>query len=97
MPEVLLTDAIRQLRSQLTESMEHGEDEKLRFVLGDIDLELQVIVSKEGKGEAGIKFWLVSVGGTATASTGTTHTVRLRLTPEMKDGAKARVGRSGRG
>jgi Trypsin-co-occurring domain 2 len=35
-----------------------GKDEEVRFALGPVELELQVEVSKEAGGEAGIAFWL---------------------------------------
>lgn len=93
MSGVPLAGAIRQLRLELLESMREAEGEELRFALGDIDLELQLEVSQEGRGDAGIRFWLVSVGGSASASRSTTHTVRLKLSPETKEGEKIRVSR----
>jgi hypothetical protein len=78
---------------ELEESMKESEGEELRFVLGDIDLELQLEVSREEKGDAGIRFWLVSLGGSVDVSRGATHTVRLKLTPETKGGETPRVSR----
>jgi hypothetical protein len=58
---------------------------------GDIELELQLEVTQEGRGDAGVRFWLVSLGGSASAARGTTHTVHLKLLPETKEGATPRV------
>jgi hypothetical protein len=93
MSGVPLSGAIRKLRAELLESMQEAEGEELRFALGDIDLELQLEVSQEGKGDAGIRFWLVSLGGSVSDSHTTTHTVRLKLTPETREGATPRVSR----
>jgi hypothetical protein len=63
-----------------------ADDEDVRFALGDVELELQVEVSKEAGGEGGIGFWLVTVGGKATRTSGTTHTIRLTLSPVSATG-----------
>jgi hypothetical protein len=57
MAGVPLASAIRRLRAELLESMQEAEGEQLRFALGDIELDLQLEVSQEGKGDAGIRFW----------------------------------------
>ena len=90
---VPLAGAIRELRTQLMDSMREAEAEELRFALGDIELELQLEVSRETHGDAGIRFWLVSLGGSVGASKSTTHTVRLTLTPETAEGKTPRVSR----
>ena len=84
--QIPLAEAIRALRRELVEAVREGEDEELRFALGDIDLELQVEVSKEAGGEAGIAFWLVTIGGKASRTSGTTHTIRLSLSPVSATG-----------
>jgi Trypsin-co-occurring domain 2 len=79
--DVPLASAIEVLRNELVEAVRAGKDQEIRFALGPIELELQVAVEKKADGQAGIKFWLVSVGGGAGRSSGTTHTLRLKLTP----------------
>lgn len=76
-----LASAIRVLREQLQDAVRAGQGEELRFALGPVELELRVQAAHEGGGEAGIKFWLVSIGARASSSSQTTHTVRLSLTP----------------
>jgi hypothetical protein len=80
-----LASAIRVLRAELQAAVRAGEGEDLRFALGPVELELQVQAASEGGGEAGIKFWLVSVGAKGSRSSQTTHTVRLSLTPVRAD------------
>jgi hypothetical protein len=79
--DVPLASAIEVLRGELVEAVRAGRDQEIQFALGPIELELQVAVEKKVDGQAGIKFWLVSVGGGAGRSSGTTHTLRLTLTP----------------
>jgi Trypsin-co-occurring domain 2 len=80
---VPLAATIRALRRELMEAVGDGKDEELRFALGPLDLELQVEVSSSGGGEAGIKFWVLSLGGKGERSSGATQTLRLRLTPVL--------------
>ena len=76
-----LADAVRALRSELTTAMAEGEGQQLRFQLGDVEMEFLLEVTKEVGGEAGVKFWVVSIGGKAGVSSGSTHRVKLALTP----------------
>lgn len=76
-----LAEAIRALRRELTAAVREGGGEEVRFALGPVDLEFQVEVSKEAGGEAGIAFWLLTIGAKGTRTSGTAHTVRLSLTP----------------
>lgn len=84
--EIPLADLIKALRRELQAAIEEGEGGDLLFALGPIDLELQVEVGRETSGEAGIRFWVVSLGGTASRSSSTSHTVRLSLTPVSRSG-----------
>jgi hypothetical protein len=87
-----LASAIRALRAELEEAMRAGEGEQLRFALGAVELELQVSAGSERGGEAGIKFWLVSLGAKGGRSSEATHTVRLSLTP-VRAGAHGELDR----
>jgi hypothetical protein len=80
---VPLASAIEALRGELIAAVRQGKDEEVRFALGPIELEFQVEVSREAGGEAGVKFWVVSLGGKGTRSSGTTHTVRVSLSPVL--------------
>jgi hypothetical protein len=84
--QIPLADAIRALRRELVEAVRQPKDEEVRFALGPIDLELQVEVSKEAGGEAGIDFWLVTIGGKGSRTQATTHTVKLSLSPVSATG-----------
>jgi hypothetical protein len=79
--EIPLANAIRALRREIVEAVRAGSGEEIRFALGPVELELQVEAAREVGGEAGVKFWLVSIGGKGSRSSGTSHTVRLTLTP----------------
>lgn len=84
--QVPLAEAIRSLRAELTEALETGTGQAVQFRLGPVELELQVQVATEAGGEAGAKFWLVSVGGNASRTASETHTLKLTLHPTGTQG-----------
>jgi Trypsin-co-occurring domain 2 len=84
---VPLADAIKSLRTELSEAMKQGTDEDLRFRLGPIELEFQLNVSREYGGDGGIKFWVVSLGAKASRASSTAHTIKLVLNPLIIDDA----------
>lgn len=77
-----LADAVRALRSELTAAMAEGEGQRLQFELGAVEMEFLLEVRKEGGGEAGIKFWVISLGAKGEVSSGSTHRVKLSLSPK---------------
>jgi hypothetical protein len=79
--DVPLASAIEALRRELIAALDAGKDADVRFALGPIELEFAVEVSRESGGEAGVKFWVVALGGKGSRSSGATHTVRLSLSP----------------
>lgn len=78
---VELAEVIGQLRAELTEAMRAGEGADLRFELGAVELELTVVVDKEVKPGAKVRFWVVELGADATASSGATQRIKLVLDP----------------
>jgi Trypsin-co-occurring domain 2 len=95
--DVPLAEAVHALRAELVSAIEEGEGEALRFGVGPVELELQVEVSREVGGKAGIQFWLVSIGGEGSRSSGSVHTVRLTLSPVDERGEPVTVHSSVRG
>lgn len=81
-----LSDAIRALRSEIVKAAGEGKEKDVRFRLGEIELEFGLEVGREQGGEAGIQFWVITLGGRGSRTSATTHTVRLTLTPVGLDG-----------
>jgi hypothetical protein len=73
------------LRSELEEAASAGEDADLVFGLGPIELELETAVTRDGGIEAGIKFWVLTLGGRAGKATERTQRVKLVLSPRHRD------------
>ena len=86
MSEIELSEAISQLRMQLETAIKEGKGKDLRFEIQDLELELQVVATKDakigGQVEAGVKFWLVGGGkaaGEGGISQGSSSLQRLKL------------------
>jgi len=84
-----LADAVRALRSEIATAMADGDGQRLRFELDAVEMEFLLEVSKDAEAEGGVKFWVVSLGAKAGASSGSTHRVKLSLTPsDLVSGGK---------
>ncbi|MCB9759504.1 MAG: hypothetical protein H6739_06660 [Alphaproteobacteria bacterium] len=85
---IKLEDVVDQLRLELKllQKKAAEDQEELRFLINEVEIELQVVVTKTVVGEAGVKvgFWTVVEAG-AKASGGwekaNTQTLRLKLKP----------------
>ena len=83
-----LSDALIALRNELIKAQAEGQgkERQLRFRIPEpIELEFQAAVTQDIEGNAGIRWWLVSLGGKASRGSVTTHTVRLKLAPILYD------------
>lgn len=94
---VELSAVIGQLREELSQAMEAGEGEELRFELGPVELELSVSVTKEAGAAGKVRFWVAEVGADGKASSATTQRLRLTLDPRRTDQPDRRPWVSGQG
>jgi len=83
-PMVGLAEAIRSLRAELTQAMQEGEGQGLRFKVDPVELEFELAVTSTKGGGGGIKFWLVTAEAKLDKATATTHRIKLSLAPLMK-------------
>ena len=81
-----LADAIAALRRELTAAMAAGKDSALRFGLGPVEMEFLLDITREGGGEAGVRFWVVTVGAKGSIASASTHRVKLSLQPQDRHG-----------
>jgi Trypsin-co-occurring domain 2 len=77
-----LADVIKSLREELNEAMVDAAGKVIQFELGPIDLEFQVVVSREAGGSGKIRFWVVELGGEGKMSSASTQVIKLQLTPK---------------
>ena len=84
MNDIGLGEAIRALREELTEAKGQGDVAWMRLQAGPIDLELQLVVTKDTHGQIGWK--LLDTGGSVASDK--TQKVSLTLTPQWWDANK---------
>lgn len=76
-----------QLRTDLIVAQDFAKDKDLKFAIDGIEVELQVVVTKEGKAGAKLKvldFFELGAGG--SISRAQTQTIRLKLQPRKGKG-----------
>src|SRR5262245_33710230 len=81
---VPLAEAIAALRNELLRAW-WDRDKHLRFKPAPIELTLQVAITSTGKGTAGVKWWLIELGGELSRQSVVTQTVKLTLDPKLFD------------
>ncbi|MGH8878550.1 MAG: trypco2 family protein [Stackebrandtia sp.] len=74
-----LTQVLRSLRAELTESMAEAADEPIKFAVESVNLELQVEVSTTTKASGGVKFYVASANAEASGTQAVRHTISLQL------------------
>jgi Trypsin-co-occurring domain 2 len=82
---VPLSAAIDALRSELLRAWTDADGKRLRFKVAPVELTVQAAVTWNGKGSAGVKWWLLELGGEVSHSRAVTQTVKLVLEPVTWD------------
>jgi len=80
-----LADAITALRESLVRAMWDGKNSRVRFRIEPVDLTVQVGVTRTGKGSAGVKWHVLTIGGERSRESEVTQTLRLQLAPVLYD------------
>jgi hypothetical protein len=78
-----LSDMIRELRRQLTESLTDGAGEAVRFELGPVEIEATVAVTREGGANAKVRLWVVDAGADGKYAHAQTQRITVTLTPKL--------------
>jgi hypothetical protein len=82
---VELSDAIAALRSALERAWLDGQKHRVRFELAPVELSVEVGVTQAGKGSAGIRWHVLSLGGERSKQAQNTQTIKLQLNPVLFD------------
>jgi len=85
-----LSEALIALREELLAAWQEGEGDggsrRLRFRVPEpIELTFQAAVTRKVGADAGVKWWLLSLGGEASRGSVVTQTLHLKLAPVMYD------------
>ena len=88
-----LSDMIRELRQQLTDSLADGAGETVRFELGPVEIEATVAVSREAGANAKVRLWVVDAGADGKYAHAQTQRITVTLTPKLvpQDGSPPRT------
>jgi len=77
-----LAEWIQALRAELERAEQDGTNQHLQFTVGPLELEFEMAASREVGGDAGIRFWVLSLGASGKRTGETTQRVKLTLTPK---------------
>jgi hypothetical protein len=86
-----LSDAIAALRRDLSNAWWDGRNKRVRFKVEPVELTVQVGVTRTGKGQAGVKWHILALGGERSRENTATQTLRLRLAPVFYDDGGRRL------
>jgi hypothetical protein len=90
MSKIELEHVVDELRKALWSAIKKAGDDELAFQVGDIEVEFSVAVTNEAGANAGVKFWVIELGGSASHAQAETQKIKFSLTPMYrKDPAKA--------
>ncbi|MBF0141490.1 MAG: hypothetical protein HQL74_14565 [Magnetococcales bacterium] len=96
MGKIALAEMISSLRSELQQAQDEGQDKKLHFVVGDVEMELQVTVTKEGTVGGGVKFWVYDASLSGKVAEQMVQKIKIKLAPVGSDGGTLKISDSGR-
>lgn len=82
---VELSEAIEALRSALVRAWWDSQGQRVRFKVEPVELTVQVGVTRAGKGSAGVRWHVISIGGELSRESVSTQTLTLRLAPVLFD------------
>ena len=85
-----LADFIEALRVELRAAA-LAKDPQLQFNVGPVNVEFTLMTHHEGGGKAGIRFWVVEAGASASRASESTQKVTLVLTPVTASGESWQV------
>jgi hypothetical protein len=87
-------ETVEALRAELARAAAAGANAGFQFPVTGVQLEFHVGVTKAGEGKAGVKFWVVELGGAAAYAREEIQTVSVTLgAPVDQNGQPVRIYR----
>ena len=83
-----LAETVEALRAELARAAA-GAEAEFQFAVAGVQLEFHVAVTRTGEGRAGVKFWVVELGG--AGSYARAETARLPAGDDQADGITSSV------
>jgi Trypsin-co-occurring domain 2 len=88
-----LAETIRALRSELEEAMAQSAQQAVQFVVGPVQMEFHVGVTKDVNSNAKAKFWVLELDGSGSYSDESIEKVIMSLEPVGVEGKPVHVRR----
>ncbi len=87
-----LRDAVAAIRAELAAAMADGAGQDLKFDVGPIQLDLAIDVTGQAGGDLGVKVWVFSLSGNASAAVTHSHRISVTLQPvDQRSGQQQRI------
>ena len=74
-----LAETVEALRAELARAAAAGAEAEFQFPVAGVQLEFHVAVTRTGEGRAGVKFWVVELGGAGSYAREEIQTVTVTL------------------
>ena len=75
-----------------------GQGQPVQFRTGPVELEFEVAVTRTGGGQAGVRLWVLTLGGKGELGHATTQRIKVTLQPvNPETGEDAQVAEARRG
>ena len=83
--ELGLAAAVATVRDELLKAAEQGQDQDIRFQVGDITMEFSVEIRKDAQAKLGFTAWVITAGAGGGIGRSDVHKVTLSLHPHRAD------------
>ncbi len=70
-----------ELREELLKAEAKGKDRRLKLLVEEVEIELQVVTEKKAGGGGGVKFWVYNADAKVEAADAKTQKFKLTLKP----------------
>ena len=86
-----LSIVLATLREDLARAQKQGKGHELHFAIEEIEVELNVVVTKEGAGKAGAKFWVINANLEGKLGNVATQKIKLKMKLVDKTGGSPEI------
>jgi Trypsin-co-occurring domain 2 len=94
MEQIGLKETIEALRAELSAAVESGSDAEIQFPVGEVQLEVNVGVTRTADAKGGVRFWVLELGGGGSRATESLQKISVTLEPPVdRTGAPVKVTR----
>jgi Trypsin-co-occurring domain 2 len=82
-----LSSALEALREELDDAWQASQGKRVRFRASAITLTVQAVARADTKGGGKLRWWVIEAGADHSTGSEVTHTLELKLKPQLYDEA----------